>query len=491
MRSLRMQMPGHFVDTSMQLRLKIFLLSIVPMSIALGSVILTVHNQTVKLAKQERDLVESTYLASREAELRAHVKLAQSSIAPLAKDASNPLRQAEAMAILGRLEYGKDGYFFVYDMKGKNLVHPRQPDLVGRNLWDLKDPFGDSPIQKLLEATRDGGGIVRYYWEKPSSKQVSFKLGYVEPVQAWGWMLGTGLYLDDIEQALQKIDLQAQANIRETEVRMYVIAAVAIILMGMAGLALNISDNKESGAKLRYLAQRVVHSQEEERLRVARELHDGIVQVLVSSKFFLETAQLQLENRSTAATQAIDDTEAARAGAAAKAASAHLQIIGPLKRGLERLSVALFEVRRISHGLRPALLDDFGLGPAIEVLTSEVQEQCSIKIVFSTHGRPCAIPMSQSTSLFRISQEALTNAKLHSGAANVRVKLVYHRHQISLSIKDDGKGFDLRQIQTDYRSGIGLRNMRERMEGLGGTLKIYADDDGTEVQAWLDTANAD
>ena len=486
-----MRMAKHFVDTAMQLRLKIFLLSIVPMSIALGSVILTVHNQTVKLARQERDLVESTYLASREAELQAHVKLAQSLIAPLVKDASNPLRQAEAMAILGRLEYGKDGYFFVYDMQGTNLVHPRQPKLVGKNLWDMKDPFGDSPIQKLLEASRSGGGIVRYYWEKPSSQQVAFKLGYVEPVQAWGWMLGTGLYLDDIEQALQKVDLQAQANIRETEVRMYAIAAVSIILMGLAGLALNISDNKESSAKLRYLAQRVVNSQEEERLRVARELHDGIVQVLVSSKFFFETAQLQLENRLTAASLTTEDSKAAREGPTAKAVAADLQIVGPLKRGLERLSVALFEVRRISHGLRPALLDDFGLGPAIEVLTSEVQEQCSLKIVFSTHGRPCAIPMSQSTSLFRISQEALTNAKLHSGAANVRVKLVYHRNQISLSIKDDGKGFDLGKIQTDYRSGIGLRNMRERMEGLGGTLKIYADDDGTEVQAWLDTATAD
>lgn len=485
-----MRMAKHFVDTAMQLRLKIFLLSIVPMSIALGSVILTVHNQTVKLARQERDLVESTYLASREAELQAHVKLAQSLIAPLVKDASNPLRQAEAMAILGRLEYGKDGYFFVYDMQGTNLVHPRQPKLVGKNLWDMKDPFGDSPIQKLLEASRSGGGIVRYYWEKPSSQQVAFKLGYVEPVQAWGWMLGTGLYLDDIEQALQKVDLQAQANIRETEVRMYAIAAVSIILMGLAGLALNISDNKESSAKLRYLAQRVVNSQEEERLRVARELHDGIVQVLVSSKFFFETAQLQLENRLTAASLTTEDSKAARDGPTAKAVAADLQIVGPLKRGLERLSVALFEVRRISHGLRPALLDDFGLGPAIEVLTSEVQEQCSLKIVFSTHGRPCAIPMSQSTSLFRISQEALTNAKLHSGAANVRVKLVYHRNQISLSIKDDGKGFDLAKIQTDYHSGIGLRNMRERMEGLGGTLKIYADDDGTEVQAWLDTATA-
>lgn len=468
----------------MQLRLKIFLLSIVPMSIALGSVILTVRNQTLKLAKQERDLVESTYLASREAELRAHVKLAQSSIAPLVKDASSAQRQAEAIAILARLEYGKDGYFFVYDMKGNNLMHPRQPELVGKNLWNLKDPFGDSPIQKLLEATERGGGIVRYYWEKPSSLQVAFKLGYVEPVTPWGWMLGTGLYLDDIELALRSIDAQAQANIRETEVRMYAIAIVSIILMGLAGLALNISDNKESSAKLRYLAQRVVHSQEEERVRVARELHDGIVQVLVSSKFFLETAQLQLENRLMA------QAGPAEAKPVAKGLPAEPQIIGPLGRGLERLNAALLEVRRISHGLRPALLDDFGLGPAIEVLTTEVREQGSFDIRFSTRGKPCALPLNQSTALFRISQEALTNAKLHSSAANVRVELVYHRHRISLSIKDDGKGFDLRQIQTDNRSGIGLRNMRERMEGLGGTLKIYSDDDGTEVQAWLDTAVA-
>ena len=480
-----MQGVAHFVDTFMQLRLKIFLLSIVPMSLALGSVILTVHNQTVTLAKQERNLVESIYLGSREAELRAHVKLAQSSIAALVNAPSTLQRQAEAIAILNRLEYGKDGYFFVYDMAGKNLMHPRQPQLVGQNLLGLKDPFGDSPIQKLLEATRKGGGIVRYHWEKPSSKQVAFKLGYVEPVQSWGWMLGTGLYLDDIERALQDIDAQAQANIRETEVRMYTIAIVSIMLMGMAGLALNISDNKESGAKLRSLAQRVVQSQEEERLRVARELHDGIVQVLVSAKFFLETAQLQLENRLAAVRQPRETP-----WAVSEAASADLQVVSPLKRGLERLSAALIEVRRISHGLRPALLDDFGLGPAIEVLASEVQEQCSINITFSTHGRPCAIPMNQSTSLFRISQEALTNAKLHSGAANVRVRLVYHRHQISLSIKDDGKGFDLRETQTDQRSGIGLRNMRERMEGLGGSLKIYADSDGTEVQAWLDTANA-
>ncbi len=458
----------------MQLRLKIFLLSIVPTAIAVGLVILTVQSQTLKLAKQERDLVETTYLASKEAELRAYVWLAKSAIEPLvnARDTDTPARQAQAMALLRQLEFGKDGYFFLYDMAGNNLMHARQPELVGKNLRDIKDPYGGSPIEALLEATRRGGGTVRYFWDKPSSGQVVSKLGYVEPITSWGWMLGTGLYLDDIERTLQRIDAQAQANIHDTQLRVYTIAIVAIILIGLAGLALNISDNKESSAKLRHLARRVVHSQEEERVRVARELHDGIVQVLVSAKFFIETAQLQLEK-----------TE--RDTAQHPAPAAHQQIANPLKRGLDRLNEALSEVRRISHGLRPALLDDFGLSAAMEVLTNEVREQRNFNVTLSTHGTPCAIPLSHSTALFRISQESFTNAKLHAAAANVQVDLRYERDRITLSIKDDGKGFDVRQIQTDQRSGIGLRNMRERIEGLGGTLKINSDSHGTQVQASL------
>ena len=453
----------------MQLRLKIFLLSIVPIVIALGSVILTVRHQTLELAKQERDLVESSFLASKETELRAYVKLAQSAIAPLVGQTPNPAHQAEAIAILARMEYGTDGYFFVYDMEGNNLMHSRQPGLVGKNLLGMKDPFGGSPIQKLLAATRNGGGTVRYYWEKPSSHEVAAKLGYVEPVHPWGWMLGTGLYLDDIELSLKSIDDRAQANIRDTQAWMYAIAIISIILIGSAGLALNISDNKVSSAKLRHLTQRVVHSQEEERARIARELHDGIVQVLVSSKFFLETAQLQLENQPLAE----------------KGPLVPLKATAPLTRGLERLNEALLEVRRISHDLRPSLLDDFGLGPALKVLTAEVREQCSFPIEFVTNGHPSAMAQSQSTALFRITQESLTNARLHSAASNVLVKLVYHRRRISLSINDDGKGFDLKGVQTDHRTGIGLRNMRERMEGLGGTLVIYSNAQGTQVHASL------
>lgn len=462
----------------MQLRLKIFLLSIVPTAVAVGLVILTVQSQTLKLARQERDLVESTYLASKEAELRAYVGLAKSAIEPLvnAADPNTPARQTQAMALLRRLEFGKDGYFFLYDMAGNNLMHARQPELVGKNLRDMKDPYGGSPIEALLEATRRGGGTVRYFWAKPSSGQVASKLGYVEPIAPWGWMLGTGLYLDDIEQTLQRIDAQAQSNIQVTQRQMYTIAAAAMILIALLGLAVNLSDHRESSAKLRHLAQRVVNSQEEERVRVAQELHDGIIQVLVSAKFFIETAQLQLHNSARVhQAEAAPGTTVADSGAT------------PLKRGLDRLSQALTEVRRISHGLRPALLDDFGLSPAIDELVEEAGEQCPFNIEFETQGIPFALPLAQSTALFRISQESLTNARLHAQASEVRVTLSFRKRQIQLAICDDGKGFNVDRVQTAQRGGIGLRNMRERMEGLGGKLSIRSGPDGTCVTATLAT----
>lgn len=467
----------------MQLRLKIFLLSIVPTAIAVGLVIQTVQSQTINLAKQERDLVEATYLASKESELRAYVQLAKSAVehlvTPSLNDSDTASRQAQAMVILNQLEFGKDGYFFVYDVEGNNLVHPRQPELVGQNLRDIKDPYGGKPIEALLEATRQGGGTVRYFWAKPSSGQVASKLGYVEPVPAWGWMLGTGLYLDDIEQTLERLDARAQSNFQDSQRHVYMIAAAAMILIALAGLAVNVSDHRVSSAKLRHLAQRVVNSQEEERVRVAQELHDGIIQVLVSAKFFIETAQLQLQHP---AGELHAD--------AAPGTPPRDQGASPLKRGLDRLSQALTEVRRISHDLRPALLDDFGLSPAIELLVEEAAEQGPFAVRFETQGLPFPLPLAQSTALFRISQESLTNVRLHAQATEVVVSLNFRRRQIQLVIMDNGCGFNVDKVQTAHRGGIGLRNMRERMEGLGGELSIHSSASGTSVKATLSVSGA-
>jgi len=176
----------------MKLRQKILLLAVAPLAVAMLGIALAVRYQATALARHERALVEAAYLQSKETELRHYVDLAQSAIAPMVQSGrtDDATRQA-AMQALARLDYGPDGYFFLYDLQGRNLMHPRQPELVGQDLWLMRDPQGALTIQKLVMAAKAGGGSVRYMWQKPSSKQTVPKLGYVVAVPGWNWMLGT------------------------------------------------------------------------------------------------------------------------------------------------------------------------------------------------------------------------------------------------------------------------------------------------------------
>lgn len=447
----------------MQLRLKLLLLSTLPILLALGSVAVTARHQTLKLAQQERELVEAAYLNSKETELRQYVQLAQSALARIAaEEADAAERQRQALALLARMQFGKDGYFFVYDREGNVLLDARHMGLSGVDLCDPGDPRSEAPANLILARAREGGGMVRYAWQKPSSRLTVPKLTYVTTMPGWEWVIGTGLYLDDVQETLRHIDRAAQENIGGTQRRIYAIAALCIVLIGLAGLALNLSDHRVSSAKLRRLAQRVVHSQEEERVRVARELHDGVVQVLVSSKFLLETAQVQWTGRAAPVPREM------------------------LDQGLARLNDALLEIRRVSHGLRPALLDDLGLAPALALMVQEVKEQGTFDVRFVLRGPAGPLPTSHGTALFRIAQEALTNARMHAGASHVEVALRFTRWRVSLSVRDDGRGFDMQRVQRDGQGGIGLRNMRERIEGLGGRFAIASGRGGTRILAVLD-----
>ena len=115
-------------------------------------------------------------------------------------------------------------------------MHPRQPELVGQELWDLRDTQGQPVIQNLLAAAggRQHGEAVHYLWERPSTRQNEEKLGYVVVLERWGWMLGTGIYLDDVNQA-QRIDAAAQANIRDMFAWVAGIAAAASWVWPLAG----------------------------------------------------------------------------------------------------------------------------------------------------------------------------------------------------------------------------------------------------------------
>ena len=234
----------------MKLRQKILVLAIAPLILAVFAIALAVHYQAVVLANQQRASVEAAYLASKEAELAHYVSLATRSIAHLYESGHHDdATLNEAKAILAKLDNGDDGYFFMYDLQGKNLMHPRQPDLVGRNLWNLKDANGNPTIQRLINQAKAGGGFVRYLWEKPSSGKVVPKLGYVVLLDRWGWMLGTGIYLDDVDTALAKIDAQISSNIQYTMLWITAIAITSALIIALSGLALNISEYRVARAE--------------------------------------------------------------------------------------------------------------------------------------------------------------------------------------------------------------------------------------------------
>lgn len=448
----------------MKLRQKILLLAVAPLAVAMLGIALAVRFQATALARHERALVEAAYLQSKETELRHYVDLAQSAIAPMVSSGrTDPATRQAALEALARLDYGPDGYFFLYDLQGRNLMHPRQPELVGRDLWLMRDPEGALTIQKLVEAAKAGGGSVRYMWQKPSSKQTVPKLGYVVAVPGWNWMLGTGIYLDDVEQTLRQLDARAETDIRETMAWIGVIAAISILLVAASGLALNISEHREADAKLRQLAQRVVQSQEEERARLSRELHDGIGQLLVSVKLVLEAA-----------------TNRIRLAPADGAAVAPI-----LGMALNRLDSAFNEVRRVARNLRPALLDDLGLYAALQHLAREMQAGSTLLVDVTQSGQPRELTDEQATALFRIAQEALTNVERHAHASRVDVELEFSPSATRLTVRDNGTGFDVARMQRDPQRGIGLRNLRERMAALGGQFDIVSLPSGTRLVAML------
>lgn len=444
----------------MNLKAKIFLLAIVPFALAIGGIQYGVRQQATTLAQSQHATMQSAYMSSKEIELRHYVEIAKSAIAPFydapaGTPADEERRQKQALDALQQLDFGADGYFFAYTMHGTSLMHPRQPDLVGRDLWEMRDPAGALTIQKLVTEASRGGGYVRYVWRRPSTGKLAPKLGYVVPLERWGWMIGTGIYLEDVETTLARIDEQAAAHIERTVMWIFTIALAALGVIAACGAVLNISEHRSADAKLKRLARQVVDSQEQERARLSRELHDGISQMLVSVKLLLESALARFENGETR----VPAAEAA------------------LSTGVGRLAETLREVRQISHALRPAMLDDLGLAAALQQLARELGEQGALDVRFEsvTHAPANAVPAlpdAVNTVLFRIAQEALTNIVRHARATRALLTLDLAPDAVTLTIADNGEGFDVDAALVDPKSGVGLRNMRERLDALGATLSI-------------------
>ncbi|WP_020038751.1 cache domain-containing protein [Salipiger mucosus] len=439
-----------------------FLLAALPLVLSAAAIAVLVAHQSRALAEREIEGLERELIAAKKQELRNYVTQARNGFYFIYGGAAPDDEQAKTRVaqILAAMIYGDDGSFFVYEYDGTNLVSPRRTELINQDMSGMTDSEGTPITDRLIEIARQGSGYHSYLWPKPSTGEEARMITFVLGFQDWQWAVGTGVFIDDILDTVATSRAEVQSRIRRTFVYIGAITLVALLSVFLSGLFLNIRERRLADAKLKELTQRVFDAQEEERGRVARELHDGISQILVGVKYALDIARRRVTRGDPRSVETLD-------------------------RGLENLSGAIQEVRRISRDLRPGVLDDLGLGPALKALTDDFRARTGIEVAFETVVFRNRLDQEGRIALYRIAQEALTNVERHSGASRVEIDLRGHRKGATLRISDNGCGLARSAGGGAPGPGIGLRNMQERMEQLGGTLRILSSRAGTVIEAQI------
>jgi signal transduction histidine kinase len=214
--------------------------------------------------------------------------------------------------------------------------------------------------------------------------------------------------------------------------------------MGIGIVLLGLEELDRRTTELERLSARMVQQHEEERQRLSRELHDQTAQVWAAVKMQLGLAR-----------------EIAPANVAAK-----------LDHALALVDSGIRSIREVTTSLRPPLLDDLGLLPALGALMTSFSEQSGLAITFDAPSPPAVLPplsREAGLALFRSLQEALSNVVRHSGASSARVTLSVERDAVVLSVVDDGKG--IAHSATNGTS-FGLAGMRERIGALHGSVSL-------------------
>jgi signal transduction histidine kinase len=213
---------------------------------------------------------------------------------------------------------------------------------------------------------------------------------------------------------------------------------------------------REFQVRLRQMSSQVLTAQEEERKRIARELHDDTAQALTSVLVRLRLLERSLEDER-------------------------------LRRRLTELrdltGATLEGVRRMAIDLRPPMLDDLGLEAALQSLVQDFSQRWPVKATF-TSSRLGRLPAVVELVLYRIVQEALSNVAKHANASQVRLRLTRRGRALVLVVEDDGCGFDVEATKHSRESGLGVFGMEERLALVGGTLRVESvAGEGTRVSA--------
>lgn len=214
------------------------------------------------------------------------------------------------------------------------------------------------------------------------------------------------------------------------------------------------------------LSTRLMQVQDEERRRIARELHDGVGQMLAALSMNNSKVMKELATLSPAAARCVEESSSL----------------------IEQASA---EIRTMSYLLHPPMLEEVGLQSALQWYIDGFAERSKIGVALEIPSDLGRLPQECELSLFRIIQECLTNVHRHSGSFRALVRLSHTNGGIELEVKDEGRGIDQKtqlKIASGGSVGVGLRGMHERVRQIGGTLRVQSNGNGTSVLVTLPLA---
>ena len=218
-------------------------------------------------------------------------------------------------------------------------------------------------------------------------------------------------------------------------------------------IALDITEETQLRKSMEYYIRQITRAQEDERLRISRELHDDTAQVLAGLSRDIASFTTSHEE----------------------------ELLQPMAEQLTKLrdtaDTVLEGVRRFSQNLRPSILDDLGLIPALEWLATDLEKQPGITAGISVSGESRRLPPEEELVVFRVAQEALSNARRHSGASRIDITVDIGDEALTIIISDNGNGFEMPQRASDLvPSGkLGIVGMRERARLVGATLIVQSE----------------
>jgi signal transduction histidine kinase len=380
-----------------------------------------------------------------------------------------------------KLRVGEEGTAYLVDRTGRLIYHPISSQIG-------QDYSSREAVQQLKEGDLSGA-VTSLKGGQPSTAE-----GYAV-VEVTGWGLVIGEPWDQVVQPAQNalqpvvivlvaglitvaafVSLGVQAitdpiqnlliQIRQVTAGDYdaKVSLSRIKEINEVGMAFNemVEQIRKYRAGIRQYVADVTESQEEERKRIARELHDDTVQSLIAIGQRIELTKATL-----------DDPSEARS----RLAELRAMVTG-----------AIDSVRQFSRDLRPLALEDLGLTAAMQYLVNQLAQNEGIQVHFTVEGQANSLPAEMEVAIYRVLQEALNNIKKHAQATEVNVVAEFTEKEIVLAVQDNGRGFDVPDSLTDFASNgsFGVMGLQERAELFGGTLTLESQPyEGTTVRLVL------